>query len=273
MKMNYLKKKLPPILFSFVLSSLFSSLAVAASGGKVDLLEFESDTRDLPSLQRGLAAYTSYCLGCHSLKYQRYSRTARDLGIPEDTMLDKVMFSGQKIGEHITSSLSSEDGKQWFGVEPPDLTMVTRVRSPEWVYSYLLSFYKDESRPFGVNNVVFNNVGMPHVLEDLQGTQEFGCREVPGIASNGGETRDPLIPGKVRLKQECDVLVVPENDGKLSQPEYEQLVADLTNYLHYTAEPYRHDRQRLGGIVLIFLGILFVFTWLLNREYWKDIKK
>ncbi|MFV2091113.1 MAG: cytochrome c1, partial [Pseudomonadales bacterium] len=132
------------------------------------------DLQNLPSLQNGWRLYTNYCLGCHSLKYQRYERTADDLGVPHDIVLEQLIFSGQKIGEQMTTAMDPEMAKNWFGAPPPDLTMVARLRGVDWLYNYLRTFYLDESRPFGVNNKVFPNVGMPKVLHELQGTQTTG---------------------------------------------------------------------------------------------------
>ena len=129
---------------------------------------FEGDLQNLPSLQNGFKLYTNYCMGCHGLQFQRYQRTADDLGIPHDLALKNLIFTGQKIGDLMTTAMPKEESKAWFGAAPPDLTMVTRVREPHWVYNYLKTFYADESRPLGVNNKVFANVGMPNVLLDLQ---------------------------------------------------------------------------------------------------------
>ena len=155
----------------------------------------EPDLSDLPSLQRGFRHYVNYCLGCHGLKYQRYERTADDLGIPHDLVQEHLIFGDQMIGDLITTSMPKESAT-WFGVAPPDLTLVAKLRDPTWLYNYLNAFYLDPCRPFGVNNKVFPNVGMPHALLSLQGNQRPVCKQVPMIAENGGEARDPLIPGK-----------------------------------------------------------------------------
>ncbi len=220
----------------------------AATGWPMQAME--PDLRDLPSLQRGLSLYTNYCLGCHSLRFQRYERTADDLGIPHDVALETVVFTGQKIGELMTTAMDTDQARNWFGGPAPDLTMVTRVRSPEWLYNYLRTFYVDESRPFGVNNKVFENVGMPHVMLDLQGVQ-----------------RDMCAPGA----EGCFELAVDAGTGLYSSEEYDQAVYDLVNFLFYVGEPMRLERQRLGVYVLLFLAFLGVFTWLLNREFWKDV--
>ena len=208
------------------------------------------DLEDQPSLQRGLGLYANYCLGCHALGFQRYERTADDLGIPHDVALNELVFTGQKIGELMTTAMDPERAKAWFGAPPPDLTMVARVRSPEWIYNYLKTFYIDESRPFGVNNKVFENVGMPHALIGLQGAQRETCPA-----------------GTV----DCRELVVEAGSGLLTPEQYDQAAYDLANFLHYVGEPMRLERQRLGIYVLIFLAVFGVFTYLLNREFWKDV--
>lgn len=229
------------------------------------------DGKDIPSLQNGMKVYTNYCLGCHSMRFQRYERTSDDLMIPHDIALEQVVFTGQKIGELMVNGMNPENAKKWFGAAPPDLTMVTRVRGPEWVYNYLKTFYIDESRPFGVNNKVFNNVGMPHALLPLQGVQRNGCIQKPIITEYGGEKRDPLVPGKVITEEKCNQLYVEEGTGQLTAEEFDSAVYDLVNFMHYVAEPSRLDRHRIGIFVLLFLVILGVFTHLLNREYWKDV--
>ena len=236
-----------------------------------DMQDFDPDLENKPSLQNGMRLYVNYCLGCHGLKFQRYERTVDDLGIPHEIALEKLVFSDQKIGELMTSAMDPERAKAWFGAAPPDLTLVTRARSPEWVYNYLLAFYADDERPFGANNKVFANVGMPNVLLGLQGVVSEGCVQVPKMAANGGEMRDPLIPGKAITEEKCGELVLEEGTGMYDAEEFKAAVYDLTNFLYYTGEPSRLDRHRIGIYVLLFLVILGCFTYLLNREYWKDI--
>jgi cytochrome c1 len=227
---------------------------------------------DLPSLQNGMNLYVNYCLGCHSLEFQRYERTADDLGIPRDIVLDNLIFTGQAIGEHMVSAMDGDAAKDWFGAPPPDLTMVARVRSAEWLYNYLKTFYIDDTRPLGVNNKVFPNVGMPHVLMELQGVQREGCIQVPKTAANGGEMRDPLDPGRRVTEERCGELVLDEGSGKFTPEEFDQVAYDISNFLYYVGEPSRLERHRLGIYVLLFLAILYVFTWLLGREYHKAVR-
>lgn len=253
------------------LALFFIAQQAFGAGGSYPLEEYQGDLRDIPSLQRGAKIFMNYCLGCHGLKYQRYQRTADDLGIPADIFVENLIFTGVAIGSHIESSMDANLAKNWFGVVPPDLTMVTRVRGTDWLYTYLKTFYIDETRPFGVNNKVFPNVGMPHALIDLQGIPEEGCKQVPRIATNGGEMRDPLIPGKPITETDCGYLIVQEGSGELTATEYDLAVVDLVNFLDYVGEPSRLERENLGVGVLLFLIILFVLAYLLNREYWKNI--
>ncbi len=246
--------------------------AVWAAESAYPMEPMEPDLKNLPSLQNGLRLYANYCIGCHSLKFQRYQRTAQDLGIPEDVMLEQVVFTGQKIGEQMVTAMDPEGAKNWFGAPPPDLTMVARVRSPEWIYNYLKTFYLDETRPLGVNNKVFPNVGMPHVLMELQGVQRSACVQVPKIAENGGEMRDPLEPGRRITEEKCGQLVVDEGTGAYTPEEYDQAMYDISNFLYYVGEPSRLDRHRIGIYVLLFIVILYVFTWLLGREYHKAVR-
>jgi len=230
------------------------------------------DLTNMPSLQNGFRLYVNYCLGCHSLQFQRYERTADDLQIPHDIALENLIFTGQAIGGLMEIAMDPNLAKNWFGAPPPDLTMVARVRGTEWIYNYLKTFYLDDMRPFGVNNKVFPNVGMPHALLELQGVQREGCIQVPKMASNRGEMRDPLEPGRVITEERCGELVLDAGTGRLSSEEYDQAVYDISNFLHYVGDPSRAERHRLGGYVLLFLLILWVFTWLLGREYNKAVR-
>ena len=163
-----------------------------------------------------------------------------------------------------------EQAGAWFGAAPPDLTMVAKVRGTEWLYNYLKAFYLDESRPMGVNNKVFPNVGMPHALFELQGIQREVCAQVPRTADDGGAERDPVIPEKAVTAEQCGHLEVDEGTGQYTADEYDQAVYDIVNFLYYVAEPTRIERYRLGVYVLLFLVVLFVLTSLLGREYAKE---
>ena len=229
---------------------LLPTFALGAASS-VPLESMRADHSNLPSLQRGAALFMNYCLGCHSLEHQRHIRTANDLGIPDDLYMENLLFADVDMGHHITNAMPQAGSREWFGVAPPDLTMVTRVRGSDWVYTFLKSFYLDASRPFGVNNTVFENVGMPHALIELQGVPRLTCREVNG-------------------DQVCDQFEVEDGTGQMSAEQYSAAMYDLVNFLDYTGEPYKQDRQRIGVYVLLFLAILFVLTFLLGREYHKD---
>lgn len=249
---------------------LFASSIVAAAGGPGYPLEYiEPDYSNKASLQRGLGTYTHYCMGCHSLSFQRYERTATDLGIDPNVMVQAIVPSDKKIGDLGTIAMPSKGAAEWFGAPPPDLTLVTRKRSPEWVYTYLKTFYSDPSRPLGVNNKVFPKVGMPHVLEPLQGIQRSVCKEVQVRSSATGQA-DPVVD-HTSAENQCGFLEVVEGTGKLTPAEYDQLIYDLVNFLEYVGEPSKAKAHSLGIYVLLFIMIFFVFAYLLKREYWKDV--
>jgi ubiquinol-cytochrome c reductase cytochrome b subunit len=236
--------------------------------GSMPCDEIDVNPHDKASLQNGAKLYMNYCMGCHSLKYARYNRTAADLGIPEDLFSANLIFNpNTKIGSLMDNAMDDRTAKAWFGATPPDLTLVSRARQPEWLYTYLRTFYQDPKRPYGVNNKVFKDVGMPHVLLELQGMQE--CAMGPVAAYNGGVKRDPLT-GEDILEDPCGRFTISEA-GQMSPQEYDAAMYDLVNFLAYTAEPMAADRQRIGTFVLLFIVMFFVFAWLLNREYWKDV--
>jgi cytochrome c1 len=246
--------------------------AAFAAESNYPMEPMEPNLQDLPSLQSGFRLYTNYCIGCHSLKFQRYERTADDLGIPHDVTLANLVFTEQKIGDPMLSAMDPDAAENWFGAPPPDLTLVARLRGPEWIYNYLKTFYVDELRPLGVNNKVFPNVGMPHVLIGLQGVQRLACVQVPKKADHGGEMRDPLEPGRAVTEEQCGELVLEEGTGTYTAQQYDQAAYDISNFLYYVGEPTRLARHRTGVYVLLFLAILYVFTWLLGREYQKAVR-
>lgn len=237
------------------LALLLPSAAFAA-GGATGLDKANYDLTDQASLQRGAQTFMNYCLGCHNAQYQRYQRTFEDLGIPLDLGEELLQFTGSGVGSHMVSAIDKTAASEWFGLTPPDLTLVSRVRSPDWLYTFFRSFYVDESRPFGVNNVIFENVGMPWMLEELQGT----TRQV-------WERR--LVDGKMT---DIYVGLETDNNGRLTAAEFDQAMLDLTNFLVYIGEPVILERQRLGFFVIGFLLVLLVLSILLKREYWRDVK-
>jgi ubiquinol-cytochrome c reductase cytochrome c1 subunit len=243
---------------SIICNGIYSGVAIG-SGGGLALEKAPINLTDQASLQRGAKTYMNYCLGCHGIKYMRYDGLATGIGITDeegkilsDVVKENLMFVGNKLTDSINTVMPSAQAESWFGTKPPDLSLVARSRGVDWLYSYMKTFYKDPSKPWGVNNLVFPDVGMPHVLLSLQGVQ------VPKYTkSESGEQ----IVESLHL----------QTAGTLSVDEYDRTVADLVNFLSYVGEPVQLERKRLGGWVLVFLGIFLMFSYLLKREYWKDI--
>lgn len=250
------------------MKKLFLSLIVSiaplmawSAESEAELDHIKTDVTDNASLQRGAQTYMNYCMGCHSLEYARYNRVARDLGIPEEVFIENLIFTDASFGSLMENGMSEEDGKNWFGVAPPDLTLVARVRGNDWLYTYLRGFYKDDSRPMGVNNVAFENVGMPHVLVELQGL----CAEPPLPVTD--RSFDPLT-GKLMVEGGCQEYAV---EGTMTPAEFDGAMYDLVNFLDYMGEPYQETRKRIGWMVFAFLVLFLVIGQLLYRELWKDI--
>lgn len=238
------------LIFLVALPLMLVSGSAEAAEANVDLEHVETDFDDKGSLQRGFKTYMNYCVSCHELGYARYARTAEDLEIPEQVVVDNLIFDGSLIGDLIVNNMTNEDAEAWFAAAPPDLTLIGRVRHPDWLYSYLKGFYADDSRPFGTNNKIFANVAMPNVLHELQGDV---------VCDSHGDP-DPT---------HCELEHVA-GTGSLSPEEFDNTVADLVNFLYYVGEPIRARRQEIGIWVLVFLGILYVLTALLGREFSKD---
>ena len=238
----------------FVLCLLMPMGAMAA-GGNVHLDKAVYDLTDKASLQTGAQLFMNYCLGCHQTQYQRYQRTFEDLDIPLELGSANLQFTGEKPGEHIKNAMPSESGAKWFGAPPPDLTLVARVRGADWIYTYLRSFYADESTTFGVNNLVFPDVGMPHALEELQGVPSKTFEKM-------------LIDGEMVDRY---VGIKADGSGELSAAEYDTAVLDLVNYLVYIGEPSRLQSESIGRWVMIFLLVLLVLVYLLKKDYWRDV--
>ena len=228
------------------------------------------DATDKSSLQRGAQIYMNYCLGCHSLKYARYKKVSEDLEIPLDMFEDNLIFGDQKMGDLIQVGMDPKEAKEWFGNTPPDLTLEAGLRGPDWVYTYLKSFYIDESRPLGVNNKVYENVGMPHVLVDLQGTPQSVCRQIPYVAENGGIRQDPLS-GERLTQEQCGFLEVEAGTGQLNPEEFDEAMLDLTNFLAYMTDPMKTERESIGTYTLLYLFIFTMLSYLLYREFKKDL--
>jgi ubiquinol-cytochrome c reductase cytochrome c1 subunit len=253
-------KNLVLALLTVVSVSLPVSLAHAAGAG-VPLDHVKVDIHDKAAMQSGLQTYTNYCMGCHGLQYSRYERVADDLGIPHELYEENLIFGDAKIGQLMSIPMTPKSAAAWFGAAPPDLSLVARLRGSDWLYSYLRGFYKDETRPWGVNNVVFKDVGMPHVLAELQGL----CATAPVMGTSA--EIDP-ISGSVMGAPGCKFFA---SKGSMSQEGFDTSMKNLVTFLTYVGEPSRIQAESIAPYVLLFLLILFVPAYLLNREYWKDV--
>lgn len=248
----------------FIFISLFIfifCLPVLNASSSIDLKSVDIDLRNKQSLQKGAKIYFDQCQGCHSIKYMRYSSLAEGIGfVPsEDSSLEKMiqeffMHSVKGINENspILSSISKENGVKWFGKTPPDLSLISRYRGSDWLYTYMKSFYKDETRPWGVNNLLFPDVGMPHVLLKYQGVQ--------------------VLKDHSEKSSDIDKVLELIENGELSKNEYNNMIKDLVAFLSYVGEPVQVERHDLGIVILIFLFILAILLFFLKTEYWKDIK-
>lgn len=239
------------IVKKLLLGVLFVPLTVLAAVGGVVLDKAPDVQGDKAALQGGARTFVNYCLNCHGMSFVRYNRLM-EIGLTEQQIKDNLMFTAEKIGEPMRVAARAGEQKQWFGVMPPDLSLVARARASadgsgaDWLYTYLRSFYIDEKRPTGWNNVLFENVGMPHVLWQLQGQQLFD-REARKLS-----------------------LASP---GQLSPAEFDKQIADLVGFLVWAGEPAAGYRKQLGVGVLVFLLVLFGVSYALKKEYWKDVKK
>jgi ubiquinol-cytochrome c reductase cytochrome c1 subunit len=253
--MNFSKKILAVL-------ALLPGLVFANEGGFA--LDRAPERTDIASLQNGAKLFVNYCLNCHSASAMRYNRL-RDLGLSEDQIKNNLLFSGEKVGDMMTIAMRPGDAKTWFGAVPPDLSVIARARASgagsgaDYLYTYLRTFYKDDTRPTGWNNMVVPNVAMPHVLWQLQGVRMAKMVEEP----------DPHEHGKMVHRFAGFEQVTP---GALSQQEFDTQVADLVAYMEWMAEPARDLRKRLGAVVVLFLSLFAFLAWRLNASYWKDVK-
>jgi ubiquinol-cytochrome c reductase cytochrome c1 subunit len=228
---------------------------VMAAGGGIHLDKANIDPTNKQSLQRGARLFVNYCLSCHSAALMRYERIGADLGIDEKLVSENLMFTGGKVGDLMTVATADDDSKEWFGTVPPDLTVIARARGVDWLYTYLRSFYRDDSKITGVNNLVFADVGMPHVMWELQGWQD------PVITTT--KDHDGVERKSIALE-----LAEP---GLMTPVEFDRATRDLVNFLDYMGEPAKYERRSLGVKVLLFLFMFLVLAILLKKEYWKDI--
>lgn len=234
-----------------ILCALLLSVATAAGAQEAgtELVPSGAGLGNQASLQRGAKLFFNYCVGCHSLKYMRYSRLGEDLGLSEKEVMENLNFTGAKWGETVVSHMPEAGATAWFGKAPPDLSLEARSKSPDWIYNYLNSFYLDPSRPVGWNNVVFPNASMPFPLWELQGLQT--AEHAPGQ------------DGPVKLSLSAPGTMTPE--------QFHQATRDITSFLQYVAEPAAMQRQRMGLWVLLFIALFTGLAYLLKKEYWKDV--
>jgi ubiquinol-cytochrome c reductase cytochrome c1 subunit len=236
--------------------------AASESGGSAAWKSWHAgnDVANLASLQRGARNFMAYCSGCHSLKYQRYSRTAQDLAIPEEQFAQSLLLPGAKSTDYITTSLPQADAEAWFGKAPPDLSLIVRARSANYVYQFLKTFHVDPSKPAGVDNLRLPGTAMPHVLSELEGVKKAVFKTV----EHPGEDGEPVAE---KVFESFETLA----PGRLTEEQYDEFVRDTVNFLDYVSEPAQAKRRALGVWVVLFL---LVFTWLaylLKKEYWKDV--
>jgi ubiquinol-cytochrome c reductase cytochrome c1 subunit len=223
--------------------------AAAGAGGAAPLVKAQVDLSDLHSLQRGARTFVNYCLSCHSAAYMRYSRMAEDLELTEEQVAENMMFTTDKIGSTMEVAMRPQDASAWFGVPPPDLSVIARARGADWLTTFLLGFYEDPARPTGVNNIVFPDIAMPHALVELEGLKR-------PVAS---EDHDASAGYEVVSR------------GRQDEREYRRTVRDLVNFLVYLGEPAKMVRYRLGVWVLVFLIGFTALAYAMKREYWKDV--
>jgi len=240
-----------------IAAALFGAgLGVAsAQEGEGSLPHSGADINSIESLQRGARNFMNYCSGCHSLKYVRYNRLAKDLEIPEPELQSNLMFTSDKPFDTINSAMPV-DAETWFGKQPPDLSLMARARSVDYIYAFLKGFYVDKARPWGTNNLVLPGTAMPAVLSSLQGLQKPVYKNEP----------DAHESAKMVL-----VDVEQMTPGALKPEEYDQFVRDIANFLDYAGEPIKAKRQSMGVFVILFLLVFFAFAYMLKKEYWKDV--
>jgi len=243
-------------LISMILFVVLPVIASAAGGEGYSLDKAPIDLDSKASLQRGAKLFVNYCMGCHSAEYQRYNRMARDIGLTDEQVRENLIFTSAKVGDTMKNAMPKAEAKKWFGAAPPDLSVITRSRGADYIYTYLRTFYVDESRPWGVNNAVFPSVGMPHVLWQLQGLQK------PVYETHKGPDGH-----EVHVLKDFE-LVKP---GSLTPREFNDAMGDLVNFLTYIAEPIQSERKHIGIWVLLFLVVAFAVFYPLKKEYWKDI--
>lgn len=241
----------------FVLVAALAPVAAFAAGGEAHLDAANVDIGNTASLQRGARNFVNYCLGCHSAKYVRYNRLAADLGLSEQQLIDNLMFTGERPHDTMRIGIRPDDAKRWFGVVPPDLSLINRSRGADYVYTFLRSFYADPSKASGANNLVLPGTAMPHVLWDLQGVQEIVWE---GDVDAHGNAHKVFKEFRIATP------------GRLSPEEFDAFVRDTVTFLEYISEPAQMQRRSLGFPVIAFLVFFTLLAWALKKEFWKDVK-
>jgi ubiquinol-cytochrome c reductase cytochrome c1 subunit len=239
---------------ALVLSVGLVAAGSASAQHAVELDHANNNVANTASLQRGAKYYVNYCLGCHSAQYVRYNTLGEDLQLSEDQLLENLMFTGEQPFDTMSIAMDPDDAARWFGIAPPDLSLIARSRGTDYLYTFLRSFYVDESSPTGVDNVVLAGTAMPHVLWELQGIQEAHYEE------------DPEHAGEEHMVLEL------RTPGQLSEEEYDEVVRDIVNFLDYIGEPMQLERESLGIRVIAFLLVLLLISYMLKKEIWKDVE-
>ncbi len=243
------------------LTSALTAMPALAAGGGIPLDKAPNRLNDLGALQNGAKLFVNYCLNCHAASYMRFNRLT-DIGLTEQQIKDNLLFTTDKVGETMKVAMDPKQAKDWFGGNPPDLTVIARSRSgaggtgADYLYTYLRTYYRDDSKATGWNNLAFPNVGMPHVLWELQGQRKPVFEE---IQAHGHATQ--VFKGWEQV-----------TPGTLSPLEYDSAVADLVNYMQWMSDPTQATRVRVGVWVMLYLLVFFVIAWRLNAAYWKDIR-
>ena len=244
-----------------ILALLAAVLAVPAAsfaaGGGAQLAQAGNDIHNQASLQRGARNFVNYCLGCHTAKYVRYNRMAADIGLSEQQMIDHLMFTGDSPHQTMTNAMNPADARKWFGVAPPDLSLIARSKGPDYVYTFLRSFYADPTKATGANNLALPGTAMPHVLWQLQGMQDAVWE---GHTDAQGNVQRHFKEFKL------------SSPGTMSPDEFDTFVRDTVNFLEYIGEPVQARRQSLGYVVIAFLVFFTLLAYAMKKEYWKDVK-
>lgn len=265
-------KKFITIVFTFLITFSFTSSVIAAAGHGAVLDKVHTNIKDKASLQNGAQLFVNYCLSCHSARYSRYNRVAEDLEIPLDLLKENLMFTSEKTGDLMISTMPEKDSKRWFGITPPDLTLISRVRGPDWIYTYLRAFYQDENSPSGWNNSLFENVAMPHALYELQGVQRLvGKVDESESHADDSHAEESNSHSEIPYTVVGDSIFELVHPGNRSPAEFDADMTDLTAFLIYLGEPAQLQREKIGIFTILFLIILMGLCYLLKKEYWRDV--